>query len=123
MHVRGYELDSFGHVNHAVYLNYLEHARWSMLAEVGITHAEISRRQLWPVIASIEIKYVKPAFMGDELEVRTQVVDHTRIRFSLEQSIFRGDTTIAVAKIGSAVIDATGRPVETPPEYLKLWSD
>ena len=25
--VRPYECDSYGHVNHAVYVNYLEHAR------------------------------------------------------------------------------------------------
>ena len=31
--VRGYELDSFGHVNHANYLNYLEHARWRCYAK------------------------------------------------------------------------------------------
>ena len=31
--VRGYELDSFGHVNNAVYLNYLEQARWEMFLE------------------------------------------------------------------------------------------
>ena len=29
--VAGYELDSFGHVNNAVYLNYLEQARWDIL--------------------------------------------------------------------------------------------
>ena len=31
LEVRGYELDSFGHVNHGVYVSYLEHARWKML--------------------------------------------------------------------------------------------
>ena len=29
--VRTSELDSFGHVNHAVYLNYFEHARFEAL--------------------------------------------------------------------------------------------
>ena len=27
---KGYELDSYGHVNHAVYLNYFEQARWEL---------------------------------------------------------------------------------------------
>ena len=31
--VRGNELDSFGHVNNAIYLNYLEQARWEILRD------------------------------------------------------------------------------------------
>ena len=33
--VRSPELDSFGHVNHAVFLNYFEHARFLALEEAG----------------------------------------------------------------------------------------
>ena len=36
LEVRGYELDSYGHVNHAVYPSYLEHARWQMLESESI---------------------------------------------------------------------------------------
>ena len=35
--VRSYECDSYGHVNNAVYLNYLEFARMSALFEKGFT--------------------------------------------------------------------------------------
>ena len=35
--VRSYECDSYGHVNNAVYLNYLEFARMSALEENGFT--------------------------------------------------------------------------------------
>ena len=33
--VRMSELDSFGHVNHAVFLNYFEHARFEALERAG----------------------------------------------------------------------------------------
>jgi len=33
--VRGYELDSYNHVNNAVYLNYYEQARWQLMKETG----------------------------------------------------------------------------------------
>jgi hypothetical protein len=33
--VRPYECDSYGHVNHAVYVNYLEHARMQFLLAAG----------------------------------------------------------------------------------------
>lgn len=121
--VRGYELDSFGHVNHAVYLNYFEHARWTMLMEEGITLEQITREKLWPVIASAEIKYMKPAFMGDRLEVRSRAIDVHRTRFTFEQNIFRGDVQITAARYQSVVVNEKGRPVEMPEMYFRLWSD
>ena len=39
---RAYELDSFGHVNHAVHLNYFEQARFETLAGCGFTYDELA---------------------------------------------------------------------------------
>lgn len=39
--VRGYELDSNGHLNRAVYLQYAEHARWECLRAAGIEHSDV----------------------------------------------------------------------------------
>ena len=38
--VRGYELDTQGHLNWAEYLHYAEHARWEFLAAAGITEPD-----------------------------------------------------------------------------------
>ena len=72
LHVRGYELDSFGHVNHAIYVSYLEHARWEMLLEEQITLEKFMEWKRWPVIASIELHYLKPTFLNDKLDVSTR---------------------------------------------------
>src|SRR5262249_38338982 len=117
-----YELDSFGHVNNSVYLNYLEYARWKMLAEEGITLEQITRDKLWPVISAIEIQYKRPAFMGDQLEVRTRIVEYGKARFQFEQLIFPGQTLIAAAKAHSVIANESGRPVEIPTDYQKLWT-
>jgi len=55
--VRGYELDSFGHVNHGAYVSYLEHARWKLLEEEGITIKNFNDWGMWPVIIWIESHY------------------------------------------------------------------
>jgi acyl-CoA thioester hydrolase len=123
LEVRGYELDSFGHVNHSVYLNYLEHGRWRMLNDEGITLDWIEREKLWPVIVGIEIRYLKPTFMGDVLEVRTQVVEHSRSRFTLEQTVYRDDIAVTTAKVQSVVINQEGRPVRIPEPYTRLWKE
>jgi YbgC/YbaW family acyl-CoA thioester hydrolase len=119
--VRGYELDSFGHVNNATYLNYLEHARWKMLREEGITLEWIQKEKRWPVIAAVEIKYLKPTLMGEQLVVKTRVLEQSRARFTIEQIIYRNEVPVTSAIIHSVVVNEHGRPVELPGDYAKLW--
>jgi acyl-CoA thioester hydrolase len=121
LEVRGYELDSFGHVNNSVYLNYLEHARWQMLKQEGITLEQIQKDKRWPVISAIEIKYLRPLFMGETFEVRSRVVEHSKARFLIEQLLYRGETAIAAAKVSCVFVDETGRPNELPESYSKFW--
>ncbi|MDR3607328.1 MAG: thioesterase family protein [Oligoflexia bacterium] len=123
LEVRGYELDSFGHVNHGVYLNYFEHARWKMLAEEGITLELITRDKRWPVIAQIEVRYLKPTFMGDQLEIQTRVIEQSRARFTLEQMIYRDGVLVTSATVKSVVVNENGRPVEMTEPYSRLWSE
>jgi len=122
LEVRGYELDSFGHVNHANYLHYLEHARWKMLEEEGITLPKLQGWKRWPVIAKLEIKYVKPAFMGDVLEIETRCVEHTKVTFVFEQIIRKEGATIATARLQGVMVNENGRPADYPPEMERVWS-
>lgn len=92
-----------------------------MLSEEGITLAEISRKKLWPVITGIEIRYLKPAFMDEELEIRTQAIEFSKIRFCFEQNIFKEGVQCVTAKVSSVVINAEGRPIPVPNEYNRLW--
>ncbi len=121
--VRGYELDSFGHVNHGVYISYLEHARWKMLEEEGITLAKFNEWKMWPVIIGVESHYLKPTYMGDQLEIRTQVVHWDRASFTFEQEIFRGDTIVVKAKIRSVMVDHQGKLVRRPEELNRIWEE
>jgi len=120
LEVRGYELDSFGHVNHAAYVNYLEYARWQMLFAEGITLEKITAWKRWPVIAQIELTYLKPAYMGEKFEITTQVVEHGKTNFVFEQIIKRGETTIVRARIRSVIVNELGRPAEMPKTFTKI---
>jgi acyl-CoA thioester hydrolase len=71
--VRGYELDSQGHVNNAVYLSWAE--------EVATAHAEAAgygrdwsvRRGGGWIVRRTEITYYRPAVYGDEVELTVRV--------------------------------------------------
>ena len=122
LEVRGYELDSFGHVNHANYLNYLEHARWKMLEEESITLSRLQQWKRWPVIARLEISYLKPAFMGDMLTIETRCVEHSKASFTFEQTILRDGTPLAQARLQGVMVNEKGRPADYPSEMAGLWS-
>src|SRR4051812_32085759 len=63
--VRSYECDMFGHVNNAVYQQYLEQATIDAFAEQGQTIEPGRTRQ----IQQISIEYLRPAVAGNNLTV------------------------------------------------------
>ena len=63
--VRPYECDSYGHVNHAVYVNYLEHARMQFLHAAGFDYKGMIADGFFTVIARLDISYRSPAYADD----------------------------------------------------------
>ncbi len=121
--VRGYELDSFGHVNNANYFHYLEHARWKMLQEKNITLPQLEAIKRWPVIISVKANYLKPTFLGDCLEVHTSVFRGLKTRFEFNQKIYRNKVLVFEATLESVFVDENGRPTSIPEECNSLYAN
>lgn len=68
--VRGYELDSYGHINNAVYLNYFEHARWEFFRELDLYRFLMEKENL-PVVTDVHIRYQRELRLFDELRVES----------------------------------------------------
>jgi acyl-CoA thioester hydrolase len=71
--VRGYEIDSFGHVNNSIYLNYIEQAQWEMLRKTD-TFNYLKESELVPAIVEINIRYIREAKIFDELVIKSKVL-------------------------------------------------
>jgi acyl-CoA thioester hydrolase len=69
--VRFSDLDALRHVNNAAYLSYLEEARIAYFNDV----LDLPRNSLniGAIIARIEIDYLRPIVLGDEVEILTRV--------------------------------------------------
>jgi len=121
--VRSYELDSFGHANHAVFLNYLEYGRFEALRTGGLTRAAMADNGWSVYVVRIEIDYVKEARMDDRLIVRTRLEGYRRTSMTLGQEIVRpgvaasgGEDVIVRAKVHAVWVDARRRPMRVPAE-------
>lgn len=68
--VRGYELDSNGHVNNAVYLQYYELARWEMMKELGFLDL-LKGSGLTVVVVESLVRYMRELCMFDDLLVES----------------------------------------------------
>ncbi|MDP1621193.1 MAG: acyl-CoA thioesterase [Bacteroidales bacterium] len=67
---RGHELDSYNHVNNAVYLNYFEHARWEFFRQLDL-HVFLKHNGNLPVVTDIHIRYQREIKLFDELMIES----------------------------------------------------
>ena len=67
--VRGYELDTQGHLNQAVYLQYAEHARWEFLLGDQDVQGVLLGAGVGPVALGTTIRYQRELRGGDEVTV------------------------------------------------------
>jgi acyl-CoA thioester hydrolase len=114
--VRGYETDVQGHLNQAVYLNYAEHARWSLLQAAGITQAGLTGTGMGPVALETTIRYRRELLAGDEVDVTCAFEWGDGKTFRIEQTIRRTDGTVAaeVSAVGGLLDLAERRLVADP---------
>ena len=117
--VRMPDLDSFGHVNHAVFLTYLEHARFNALKEAGFSWSVLSERGWSIFVVRIEVDYVSEATREDRLLVRTWAESFRRTSMILAQEIVReDDPTVVVtrSRVTAVWIGPNRKPMRVPPE-------
>lgn len=114
--VRSYECDEYGHVNHAVYLNYLEHARVEYLEAVGLPY-RLLRREGWGVVISeIHIRYRSPLLPGERLTILTQPLEVGTVSGVFQQDILVDGQLRASARVRWAFVDRMGRPARLSEE-------
>jgi len=118
--VRGYELDTQGHLNQAVYLQYGEHARWEALRKAGITQDALLATGVGPVALETTIRYLRELRGGDEVDVSCTFEYSEGKTFRIIQHITKADGTPAaeIVAVGGLLDLATRRLVTDPRAHL-----
>ena len=64
-------LDTFGHVNNAVYLELFEEARWDLVTKNGYGLKEVLERKVGPIILEINIRFMKEIGLREKIKIET----------------------------------------------------
>ncbi|MFE6822584.1 acyl-CoA thioesterase [Streptomyces sp. NPDC057690] len=119
--VRGYETDVQGHLNQSVYINYAEHARWSLLQAAGITQAGLLAKGVGPVALETTIRYQRELLAGDEVDVTCVFEWGGGKTFRIRQTISKADGTVSaqLSSVGGLLDLEERRMVADPTAYFK----
>ena len=125
LRVRTYEVDALGHVNNAVYLNYLEQAATEHAEALGFGRERLATLGGLFVVRRHEIDYLGAALMGDELRIITwpesikgpRAVRRYEVRHAATGKILVRASTVW------AWLDLRGRPRPVPREIIDTFGD
>jgi len=113
---RSYELDPYGHVNNAVYVNWLEHGRLGYLRDRGHTYTSVPDvLGVHVVVVHTDLAYKAQMVLGDRVDVTTRLASVGRTSFAFEQRIaYEDDTLVAEGKVTMVCVGPEGQPVPVP---------
>jgi thioesterase-3 len=94
--VRGFHLDLYQHVNNARYLEFLEQARWDFFDQLGVSEQSV-RHALAFIIYNINIDFIYPAIMNDQLVIKTVISEIRKSKMILQQRITLKDNSKSIA--------------------------
>jgi acyl-CoA thioester hydrolase len=115
------DMDSYGHVNNAVYFKYMEHARIAWLQAMGGGQLPADEG---PVLANTFCNYLKPLVFPGQMLVRVFVANPGRTSIDTFMTIERTDAPGDVCAQGGATLvwisHQDGRPRPLPAFLQKL---
>lgn len=112
------DTDAGGLVYHANYLKFLERARSEWLRHLGYQQETLRQEDTLFVVRSLQIDYLKPAHLDDDLCVSVQVEKMGKASILMVQNVYRVNVTepelLAVSQVKLACINTQAMPKAMP---------
>ena len=120
------DIDSYQHVNNAVYVTWCDRAAWHHSAALGLPIERCLELDRGMAVVRTTIAYLRPALLDDAVTIATWLLPAesrlcVRRRF---QVVRKSDaTTLARAEIEYAcIVLSSGRPARWPKEFARYAS-
>lgn len=120
LRVRTYECDSYGHVNNAVYLNYLEYGRMDFLHQIKFDYDGIIKAGYYLYVTHVDIHYKSSAFFDDDLIIESFPVKMGAVSGTFRQKIYKekDGTVCAEADVTWACVKTSGQLAKLPDDFM-----
>jgi len=116
------DTDATGVVYHANYLKFMERARSEWLQAVNFPPIKLKQaHNLVFIIKNIHIDYLKPALLGDQLQVSAQITELKRASMIMAQEVLNDNEVLSQATVRIATISLTNlRPEPFPAALFQI---
>lgn len=116
-------LDTFGHVNNAVYLSIYEEARWDFITKNNLGIKEILESSVGPVLLDLQLTFKAELKNRETIKITSQARSELRNKFVmvLDQKMMKEDgKTASTLTLSVGLMDLKARKLIAPTqEWLK----
>lgn len=114
------DTDAGGIVYHARYLYYLERARTEWLRQSGYNQGELKQQGVIFVVHSMNIKWISPAKLDDQLQVNVRIDKVKKASIQFEQTItLAGQQKLSATVLVACLNTSNMKPSAIPSEILQ----
>ncbi len=122
LRVRYGETDPMKYVYYGNYAEYFEVARVELFRSIGMSYETIEKRGIWLPVSEYKIKYLKPAYYDEILEIHTFIKNVPGVRITFDYEIFNeSKQKITEASTTLYFMDAEKKkPIKCPDFLMEL---
>jgi len=116
------DIDAVGHVNNAIYLDYMNECSMQMLRAHGWPWIRMKEHGFAIFIRQIRIKYIQPALLDDELSMATWAYNirrSTSERYFVIRRLMDNELIAEINILGVWVNINNGKPIRIPNKFLE----
>jgi len=113
-----HHLDTFGHVNNAVYLQLYEEARWDFITKNGYGLDRIVKEKVGPVVLEAHVTFKREIGNREQITITSQFKEmKNSLVMVIKQQMLKSDGSLASeAEFHVGVFDTAKRKLIVPPE-------
>jgi acyl-CoA thioester hydrolase len=115
LQIQEQHLDTFGHVNNAVYLQLFEQARWELITQNGYGLSEVHRQQIGPTILEVNIRFLRELRNRQTISIKTWLDSYVgKIGKIVQQMVDETGTLYSEAVFTVGLFDLRARKLIPP---------
>ncbi len=93
--IKEHHLDSYRHVNNAMYLSLYEEARWEFISQRGYGYQVVHDTGMGPVVLEINLKFLKELTARETIKITFEMISYEGKIFKLKQQMIKSNGDVA----------------------------